>query len=635
MTEEAFVRRAVEQGDINAIRMALYQATGDPEIAAIETERTVVRGGQGTQVTVAADKHERLRDLAVSYLMSGAADHVQTPPGDDEIDRLIQMAEAQPVDPHLLSMRRTLLSFSSFQHAAAWTDGSGPPALPEDFYVLIIGAGFSGIAMGVQLEALGIPYKIAERRPEIGGVWSVNTYPDARVDTLSSTYEFGFEKNYPWTEYFARQAEVRTYLEHIATKYGLKQHILFEHDVKVARFDEAGARWHLDVTVNGRDELTMQPNIVISAAGLFATPRKLDVPGVDDFRGELLHTTQWNGESSAKGKRVAVVGNGSTGVQLLAQIASEAEHVDVFQRTPQWISPRERYGQPRSAEVRWLLENLPWYWNWSRYVAVMPLLDARELLVPDEQWRANGGHVNPRSDMVREGLAQYAKSQLGDRDDLLEQLIPDYAPIARRPVVDNNWYKTLTLDHVELVSTPIERIDENAIRTADGRSRDVDMIIAAVGFETGKYLWPTEYHGTNGTTLEDVWSEEGAKAYLGIAVPNFPNLFMMYGPNSQPVSGGAGLPTWFEIWSRYIGQSIVMMLESHCSRMEVRKDVYDDYNDRLQREASKLIYIVDTQSRDKNYYVNEFGRLQVNFPWEAEDFYQMVAAPNTGDYIFS
>jgi 4-hydroxyacetophenone monooxygenase len=633
MVEESFVRRAVEQADLNALRMALYQATHDPAVAAIRTDRIVVRGGAGTQVTVAEEHRERLKELAVRYLMDGAATAVRRVPDDAETGQLIEMAESQPVSEDLLEMRRSLLCFEDFPFRAEWSGAR--PALPDGFEVVIIGAGFSGIVMGVQLELLDIPYTILERRSETGGVWSINTYPDVRVDTLSSTYEFGFEKNYPWTEYFARQPEVRDYLEHIAKKYGVFEHIRFEHDVKVASFDEATSRWHLRIATGDDQELRLAPNIVVSAAGLFATPRKLDIDGAAEFQGESLHTTEWGADSTARGKRVAVIGNGSTGVQLLSRIAAEAEQVHVFQRTPQWISPRERYGEPITPEARWLLDTMPYYWNWNRYIGVMPLFDARELLVPDDEWRAEGGHINERSDKIREGLVGYLKMQVGDRPDLVGKLVPDYAPIARRPVVDNNWYATLTRDHVELVTTPIDRIGEHGIVTEDGQEREIDLIVAAIGFQTGRYLWPTEYRGTDGVGLEDVWNEEGAKAYLSMTVPGFPNLFMLYGPNSQPVSGGAGLVTWFEIWSRYIAQSIVAVIEGGHSRMEVRKAVYDDYNKRLDEEASKLIYIVDAGSRERNYYVNEWGRLQVNIPWEAEDFYRMCARPDLGDFSLS
>jgi 4-hydroxyacetophenone monooxygenase len=632
MVEESFIRRAVDQAELNALRMALYQATEDPAVAEIRTERVVVRGGAGMLMTVAEEDRDRLKELAVQFLVSNPRPAEPGPPDEARTGHLIEMAEGRPVPEDLLQMRRRLLCFEDFPYRAFWSRGRRPD-LPSDFEVVIIGAGISGIAMGVQLELLGVPYTILERRHQVGGVWSINTYPDARVDTLSSTYEFGFEKNYPWSEYFARQPEVREYVEHVAKKHGVFEHIRFEHNVTAAEFDESTSRWTLEVVGADDSHSTMRPNILVSAVGLFATPRPLEVEGIGEFPGELLHSTEWDTEHTAAGKRIAVVGNGSTGVQLLSRIATEADQVHVFQRTPQWISPREHYGEPITRELRWLLDAMPWYWNWNRYIGVMPLLDAHELLVPDEDWQAQGGLVNERSDKIREGLAQYISAKVDGRQDLIDKLVPDYAPIARRPVVDNDWYTTLTQDNVELVTTPIERIEGKDILTEDGERRMVDMIVAAVGFQTGRYLWPTDYRGVGGTRLEDVWAEEGAKAYLSMTVPAFPNLFVLYGPNSQPVSGGAGLVTWFEIWTSYIARSIVAMIENGYSWMEVKEDVYDDYNRRLDEEASKLIYLTDSGSRDRNYYVNEWGRLQVNIPWEAEEFYRMCAEPRLDDFV--
>lgn len=631
--DEEFVRKAVEQADLNALRMALYQATGDPEVGAMNLNRTTAPGGAGILTLVAEEHQARLKDLAVHYLMNGAVDHVPELPDDDETARLIAMAEGRPLTERLLAMRRALLCLDEFPRQVHWT--AGRPELPDDFEVIVIGAGFSGIAMGVHLTLLGIPYRVLERQDRVGGVWSKNTYPDARVDTLSSTYQYSFEKNYPWTEYFARQPEVRGYLEHVAKKFGVFDHIQFGHDVKAGNFDEDASTWVLTVVSGEGEESTIAANVVLTASGTFALPKDLDVKGAGEFEGELLHTTAWGAEHTAAGKRVAIIGNGSTGVQMLAKVAEDAEQVYVFQRTPQWISPRANYGEPLTPEARWLLDTMPYYENWGRFTAIMPLFTSHELLVPDDEWIANGGHVNARSDAIREALTTYIKAQVGDREDLIEKLIPDYAPITRRPVVDNNWYTALTRDNVELVTTPIEQITPHCIETEDGNAREVDMIVAAVGFQTTRYLAPTEYHGLGGVSLHEEWSEAGAQAYIGMTVPGFPNFFMLYGPNSQPVSGGVSLPSWFEIWALYAAQAIVAMIEGGFSQIEVRRDVFEAYNERLDETARTLILLRDKGSRERNYYLNEWGRLQVNAPWESEDYFAMCRSPKLEDFILS
>jgi 4-hydroxyacetophenone monooxygenase len=392
--------------------------------------------------------------------------------------------------------------------------------------------------------------------------------------------------------------------------------------------------WRLDVRDADGAVSTMSANVLVSGSGYLSYPRELDIPGVEDFRGDVLHTTRW-GKRTAAGKRVAIIGNGSTGVQLLARVADDAEHVDVYQRTAQWISPRDRYGELMSAEHRWLLDNMPYYWNWSRYSSVMPQFEARRFVETDHEWIARGGYVNELNDKVREGLTAYIKAQVGGRQDLIDKLIPDYAPLARRPVVDNGWYRALTRDNVELITTPIERLSENGIVTADGVEHEADMILAAIGFQVTKYLAPATYIGRGGLNLHEFWENEGQpRAYLGMTVPGFPNLFILYGPNSQPISGGASLPTWLEIWSHYIGESIVAMIEKDIASLEVKQERVDDYYERLNAEAAGLVYLTDTGSRDANYYVHN-RRLVGNAPWQAEHYYAWCNSPSLDDFVIA
>ncbi|WP_349535971.1 flavin-containing monooxygenase [Rhodococcus rhodochrous] len=629
MPGRSFIERAVECADTNALRMALYQATRDAEIAAITPERAF---GPTTDAIVFSDEDTALiRAKAVEHLLTEPDESALPVPSRDEIVELLEMAEARSLAPDDLIMRHKLPAFSDLPYQAQW---HGEKVIPEGYHVAIVGAGFAGIAMGVQLANLGVPFTIYERRAEVGGVWSINTYPDVRVDTVSFTYEYAFEKKYPWTEYFARQSDVRAYLDHVARKYGVYEHIRFGSDVTQARFDEPTQRWTL--TVQGEESVTeVEANVVVAASGVFATPRELSVEGVSDFTGQVVHTARWNEDVEYAGKKVAVIGNGSTGVQLLSKIAEKAESVTVYQRTPQWISPRTNYGVPISDELQWLIQAMPFYWNWNKYVAGLATIDLRNVLMPDEEWIANGGQVSKRNDMLREILVGYISAQVDGRQDLIDKLIPDYPPMTRRPVVDNNWYASLTRNNVELVTTPIERMTDTAIVTADGEARETELVIAAVGFQTEKYIWPTQYFGLGGVTLEDAWTAQGAQAHLGMTVPGFPNMFMLYGPNSQPVASGAGLPVWFEVWTGYIAECIVGMLEKGRASMVIRKDAFDEYNEQLHEEAKKLIYLMPNSAMEKNYYVNEFGRLQMNAPWNGEKYYELCEKPDESHYDFT
>jgi 4-hydroxyacetophenone monooxygenase len=617
----AFIRSAVELADLNAVRVALHQATKDPELAALPTA-----------VSLTVDQRELLIEKAVTWLERNAGPGIPPEPPADELRRLMNMATAEDMPDLEFAARRDLPAFKEFPWTADWTNGK--PTLPDGFKIVIVGSGLSGLAMSVQLEKLGIPYVVLERQPEPGGTWAQNRYPDVRVDTISITYEFSFEKNYPWSEYFGRGAEVRKYLDYISKKYGPHDKILFNRNLKKATFDEDRNIWVLEVDFPDGVE-TIECNYLVNAVGTFTNPNYPNFDGQENFEGPILHPSRWPAGFDASGKRIAVIGNGSTGVQLLAPISAQADQVFVFQRTPQWISPRDKYGKAVEPEIRWLLDNFPGYWNWWRYMAIAALFQTHRFLVADEEWKAQGGKFNPLNDKMRDDLTAYIKAQTGGRQDLMDKLIPDYAPFSRRPVVDNGWYRALTRDNVELVTDPIARVTPNGIETADGTVRDVDVIITATGFQIVKYLWPAEYFGRGGMEVHDFWSKDGPRAYLSMMVPHFPNMFMIYGPNSQPVSGGTGLPIWYVIWAAYSAQLIIRAIEEGQSRVEVKTEAYERYNDALDVESKKLLLLQEEGAPDKNYFVNEFGRLQMNAPWYGPEFHRMCTNIDWDDIAIS
>jgi 4-hydroxyacetophenone monooxygenase len=619
--DTAFIRSAVELADLNAVRVALYQATKDPELAELPTA-----------VNLTAAQRELLIDKAVVWLEKNSSTEMATEPPQDELRALMNMATGEQMPDLEFEARRLLPAFVEMPWTADWTNGK--PELPEGFKVIIVGAGLSGLAMAVQLEKLDIPYVLLERQPEPGGTWSVNRYPDVRVDTISITYEFSFEKNYPWSEYFGRGEEVRKYLGYIATKYGPQEKIVFGRDLKKATFDESRNIW--TVEANSPDGVeTYEANVLVNAVGTFTNPNFPNFEGQDSFEGEILHPSRWPKDFDATGKRIGVIGNGSTGVQLLSPISADADQVYVFQRTPQWISPRDKYGKAVEPEIRWLLDNFPGYWNWWRYMAIAALFQTHKFLIKDEDFVAQGGKFNPLNDKMRDDLTAYIKAQMAGREDLIEKLIPDYAPFSRRPVVDNGWYRSLTRDNVELVTEPIARLTPKGVETADGDVKEIDVLVTATGFQIIKYLWPAEYTGRDGLNIQDYWSKDGPRAYLSMMVPHFPNMFMIYGPNSQPVSGGTGLPIWYVLWSAYSAQLIIKMIEDGKSTVEVKEEAYQRYNDALDIESQKLIILQEEGAPEKNYYVNEFGRLQMNAPWYGPEFHRMVTNIEWDDIVIS
>ncbi len=629
--DEDFVRRALDDADLNALRMALYQATGDEELRDIELKVVPVYGGATRLTEVADGDKEMIREKARQFLLSKPAGFTEVVPDDAQLRRMYEVFRQETLSEKDWAYRRDLAAFDEHPRLARWT--AGKPELPEGYRVAIIGSGFCGIAMGVQLGKVGIPYTIYERRGDLGGTWNINAYPDVRVDTTNFLYQYFFEKNYPWTEYFARADEVRGYLEHVARKFGVLENIQFDSDVTRANFDEKTGAW--DLTVGGPEgPQQVRANAVVAASGLFSNPKRFDVPGAGEFGGDIVHTAECTGREDLDGKNVAIIGNGSTGVQMMSVVAERARSLTVFQRTPQWIAPRERYGEAILPETRWLLNTMPYYWNWYCYSIATMRLAGQLTQEPDPEWKAKGGLVNAANDGVRENLTQYIKAKVGGRPELVEKLTPKHAPMARRMIVDNNWYASLLKDHVELVTEPIERLTAKGVRTADGQERPFDLIFTATGFQVEKYLWPCEYHGLGGKNIEDEWTDPakgGPRAYVSLTVPDFPNLFIMYGPNSQNRAGS--LIVWIETWTRYIAQALIATIESGHRYVNVRHDVFADYNKRLDEALESLIWY-DEGSRDRNYYVNGFGRQQVNIPWRLEDHYAYLERFRPEDYVF-
>jgi 4-hydroxyacetophenone monooxygenase len=611
IADAAFIRRAVELADLNAVRVALYHNTRDPELAALPVAAKQT-----------PDEREALIGKAVSWLESNAGPGTLDEPEDADLRCLMEMAMGGPMGDLEYVSRRDLPAFKRFPLMAEWKNGERP--VPEGFRVAIIGSGFAGIATAVQLEQLGIDYVVIERRADPGGTWTINRYPDVRVDTPSNNYEFIFEKNYKWKEYFGRGEQVREYLTYVSKKYGVFEKSRFNADLKRATFDEARNLWVLEIeTPKGTQ--TLDANFIVSATGTFANPKQPRFKNQEAFKGQIVHPARWPEGLDLKGKRVAVIGNGSTGVQLLAPIAAEAAQVSVFQRTPQWIAPREKYGVAVERETAWLLENFPGFWNWSRFMGFAGLFETHRMVLVDPEWQSNGGLVNPGNDKLREFLTSYIKGQTNGREDLIAKLIPDYAPFSRRPVVDNGWYRALTRDNVELVTDGIVRLTEAGIETEDGKRREIDVIITATGFDVVKYLAPARFIGKGGADLHEVWdAADGPRAYISMMVPDFPNLFMLYGPNSQPVSGGTHIPIWYTVWSAYAAHCMMRMLDAGKSHVEVKREAFERYNAAMDAESRKLILMRKEGGMDRNYYVNQrHNRLQVNAPWYGPEFHRM------------
>lgn len=622
---ESEVRAAIAQAVPNVLRLALYEATRDPELAAMEVERKPYWGGAFFVSELAGRHVARVQEMAVDFILGGGQSGRK--PSEGELRAMMDLLIGQPVSDFNYEVGRGDLVDDPFPLGVEWTQE--PPAeARQAFHVVIIGAGLAGLSTAIQLDRLGIRYTIVERNPEVGGTWWVNDYPEARVDIASHHYQYSFMKNYPWRHYFATQEELLEYARTVADRFDLRRNLRLATLATSADWDEDSATWRIGIEGPGGGEETLVCNVVISAAGLFNSINMPDIPGIGEYRGKMFHTTAWDHGYDYSGKKVALIGVGSTGAQLMPALAAKAGHLTVYQRSPQWVSAIEGYRAEVSGEVQWLFDHFPNYWGWYSYFTFCINMggDPEGLQNVDPEWQRAGGMISQRNDELRKHNIRYIQSKVGHRPELAEKLTPGFAPFAKRPVVDNGWFDALDRPNVDLVTAPIRRITADGIESEDGY-RPFDLIVVGAGFKTERYLWPVAYRGRGGISLEDAWEKDGARAYLGISIPDFPNLFVIYGPNGQARSGG--LIKWLEIWSRYALRMIVTMIEQGHRSASVRRDVHDDYNRRMD-EAMKLC--VWGQEGSESYYINSHGRSAVNMPWKPAEFYAWVREPDLDDY---
>ena len=625
--DDDFITRAVDQAHLNALRVSLFQQTGDPEVAAMKVETYSPPGTPFLAHVVAAEHHQALKAKAVEFLCAHRSGVAVARPSRAEALALMDLFEGGQADRAAAAYGYEELGFDDVPRASSWHRVGANPT-PEGFIVTIIGAGFSGIVAGIQLDQLGIPFRIIERQAGIGGTWELNDYPEARVDITTFLYQFKFIKNYPWKSYFATRDELKDYIDHVVDTYGIRNRIETQTTLKGARWDGAARRWALEIIrPDGTIEACLS-NVVISAAGLFSTPNLPDIPGIHDFRGKIFHTTAWDHTYNYAGKRVALIGTGSTGSQLMPALARQAGQLDVYQRTPNWVTPVRGYHDRVTPEKRWLLDTMPHYANWYGYSHHLAQMQSQHLHRIDPDWVAGGGRINPHNDKLRSGLERYIRRKLGDRHDLIAKLTPDYAPMARRLVVDNGWFDTLLRNNVELITEGIDHFSQTGIVAKDGVERDYDLVVLGAGFKVSQYLWPVDYIGRDDATLADLWDEDGARAYLTVALPGFPNFFMLYGPNAGVRAGS--FHSWMEVLTRYICGCIVAMIEAGRETVEVRRSAYDQYNAELDEEMREMLW--ESEGGGGGYYVNAFGRSGVNMPWTLADFHERIRAPEMDDF---
>ena len=547
------------------------------------------------------------------------------PIGPELLQEMMQWLVREPVPAEYVPMLLEEMELDGTDSRAVL----GTPA--DNFPVVVIGCGESGLLAGIRLKEAGIPFTIAEKNEGVGGTWWQNSYPGARVDVGNHFYCYSFEPTDQWTHFFAEQPELQAYFQTVMDKYDIGRHVLWETEVTEASWDDDTATWSVTARDRTGVTTTLTARAVISAVGQLNRPHLPDIEGQRGFAGPAFHSSDWDHSVDLRGLRVAMIGAGASGFQIAPAIADEVESLTVFQRTAQWMFPNPNYHAEVGPGVQWALRHLPFYGRWYRFLLFWPGCDkGLEAARVDADYPDQQKAVSEINEITRIMFTEWIASQVGDDPELLAKVVPDYPATGKRTLQDNgSWLRTLTRDNVELVRAGIDHIESDAVVTEDGTRYPADIIVYATGFQANKMLWPMTIRGRDGEILSERWGQRPS-AYLGITVPGYPNFFCMYGPGTNLAHGGS-LIFHSECQMRYITECLELLINGGHACLEPREDKATEWHERSQAEMRKMVW--SQPSIKHSFYKNSFGEVHILSPWRLVDYWSWTREPNRDDFV--
>lgn len=626
--DDETIRAAVEQAEIPALLPALAAATGDLSLIP-EHLRPSTAGLMDPTAGLSPEQQAEARELAVGALCrlrDSGVDGVPVPDLDTLRTLLEYASGGAPVDRYLELLREEL-NLGEDLRTPDWTRPDIAPDRP--FTVAVIGAGMSGLVAAHRCRQAGLDVVVIEKNDDVGGTWYENTYPGCRVDVSNLFYSYSFAQRQDWPEYYSSQNVLLDYFRDVAADTGVRDVVRFGTEVTSVEFDDAAATWSLQVVGPDGTEERIEAHAVISAVGQLNRPNLPDIVGVERFEGPAFHSARWDHSVDLTGKRVAVIGTGASAAQFIPVIAREVGHLSVFQRTPAWFIPSPQYTDGISPEIRWLRSQVPGYANWNRFWVfwrnVEGMMPAARV---DPDWDGDGRSVSETNELMRQLLTSYITGQFEDRPDLIDHVVPDYPPFAKRFILDDgSWAGALRRDNVDLVTDQIQEVTSEGVLTADGVLHEADVIIYGTGFQASDFLTPMKVVGRGGADLHERWGGD-ARAYLGITLPGFPNFFMLYGPNTNIVANGS-IIYFSECEVHYVLGCIRELLARDLRAIDPKPEVHDAYNDEVDAENLRMAWGVSTVS---SWYKNQTGRTAQNWPFTLLDYWQRTRAPHLDDY---
>lgn len=487
---------------------------------------------------------------------------------------------------------------------------------------IIVGTGFGGMGAAIELKRQGFKnIKMFDRADDLGGTWHLNTYPGIAVDIASVSYSYSFEPNPNWSRLYAPGNELKEYAVHVADKYQLRQYMQFNTSIDKAVYDEAGKFWTV-YPQNGKPETT---RILILATGFLSQPKKPDIAGIDSFSRKIIHTAEWDHNFDLTGKRVAMIGTGATAVQLIPEISDRVKHMDVYQRTPIWVLPKVNPKMPKLMQS--LYEKFPSTQRGARFVSSKAL---ETLMVTGA---INYGKNVAASKALETFILQFLKSQVKDPE-LRAKLTPNYSFGCKRPTFSNDYYKTFTKDHVELITDSIDHIEENEIVTRDGKRREIDVLILATGFN----LWQKgnfpafDIFGKGGIELNDRWNENHYKNYEGISIPGYPNLFNLHCPYSF---NGFSYFSTIETQMKHMARCLKGRDAADALSFEATPEAQDRFIQQMEARAKYTVFNCGDCENSNSYYFNQHGEAKLlRLASTTNAFKQATTFPLT-DYTYA
>jgi cation diffusion facilitator CzcD-associated flavoprotein CzcO len=476
--------------------------------------------------------------------------------------------------------------------------------------VLIVGAGFGGIAAAIELRRHGITaITILEKAPELGGTWFYNSYPGAACDVPSHLYSFSYAQRRDWSRLCSPQAEIRAYLNDVARAHGVDRLVRTNTTVSSCSWDAERCRWSVE-TAGGPSH---EADVLIVATGQLDQPSRPQIDGADSFAGRSFHSAEWDHDYPLAGKRVAVIGTGASAVQFVPEIAPAVERLTVFQRTGNWLMPRRnrRY----NARVKAAIERIPG----------LQALRRRFVFEYTESLTLAIRHPRTVGRVAAARSAAFMRSQLKDTA-IRAKAWPDYTFGCKRILFSSHYLPALQRANVELVTDAIARITPTGIVTASGAARELDCVIWATGFKTTDFMFPMRVSGGEGVELHEYWSS-GAHAHLGICVPNFPNMFVMYGPNTN--TSGGSIIVYLEAQAAYIRQALEQLRDRAAGAIEVRAEVEAASDRALQARFAGTAW-----TQCDSWYRDENGRIVTNWPGYMREYLEQTARLDAAEYRF-